>query len=59
MLIDGISDSNENRRLWGQYAPEAYDLLRELHKVQPDDARVHVLMAEAFTYRTSSKGIVK
>ena len=29
------------------------------HQAKPDDANVHLLMAEAFTYSTSSKGIVK
>lgn len=59
VMVDGISDSDENRRLWKEYAFEAYDLLKEVHKARPDDPHVHVLMAEAYTYRTSSKGIVK
>ena len=59
VLIDGISDSEANRQLWKEYAFEAYDLLKALHKARPNDAKVHVLMTEAYTYRTSSKGILK
>lgn len=43
---DGISDSEENRRLWREFAYEAYDLLQEVHRARPDDPHVHVLMAE-------------
>lgn len=46
VMVDGISDSDENRRLWKEYASEAYDLLKEVHKARPDDPHVHVLMAE-------------
>ena len=46
VMVDGISDSDENRRLWKEYAFEAYDLLKEVHKARPDDPHVHVLMAE-------------
>jgi len=59
VLIDGISDSEANRKLWKQYAFTAYDLLKDLHKQQPDNPQIHVLMTEAYTYRTSSKGILK
>lgn len=59
VLIDGISDSEANRKLWKQYAFTAYDLLKDLHKSQPDNPQIHVLMTEAYTYRTSSKGILK
>ena len=31
--IDGISDGPENVKVWKQYAPEAYTLLKDLHKV--------------------------
>lgn len=46
VMVDGISDSEENRRLWKEFAFEAYDLLQDVHKAQPDDAHVHILMAE-------------
>lgn len=59
VLIDGVSDSKENRKLWKAYAFEAYDILKELHAQEPQNARIHVLMTEAYTYRTSSKGILK
>lgn len=46
VMVDGISDSEENRRLWREYAFEAYDLLRDVHKTRPDDPHVNVLIAE-------------
>lgn len=46
VMVDGISDCEENRRLWREYAYEAYDLLKDVHKARPDDPHVHVLMAE-------------
>ena len=46
VMIDGISDSEANRKLWKEYAFEAYDLLKAVHQARPDDPHIHVLMAE-------------
>lgn len=56
VMVDGISDSDANRRLWKEYAFEAYDLLKEVHKSRPDDPHVHVLMAEVRSLRISLVG---
>ena len=59
VTLRGTMDSPENIKLWKQYSPEAYTLLKQLHKAKPQDAQIHVLMTEAYTYQTSSKGIIK
>lgn len=33
VLIDGISDSPENRAIWREYAPPAYSILKEFNEV--------------------------
>lgn len=66
VMVDGLSESKENVKLWKTYAPDAYTILKKYYKKQAKEiknntslANVHLLMAEAFTYSTSSKGILK
>lgn len=59
LTLKGTMDTTENIKLWKAYAPEAYTLLKELHKTKPQDAKIHVLMTEAYTYQTSAAGILK
>lgn len=59
LLIEGLLDTPQNKRIWRQYGPKALALARKCRAKSPHDCRVQAIFADAYMFDTSTKGIIK
>ena len=62
LLVEGTSDTPENKKFWATHGPRALALVRAAISSDPSlaaDARARVIELDAFMYNSASKGILR
>eukprot|EP00747_Dinoflagellata_sp_TGD_P169670 gnl/TRDRNA2_/TRDRNA2_199239_c0_seq1.p1 gnl/TRDRNA2_/TRDRNA2_199239_c0~~gnl/TRDRNA2_/TRDRNA2_199239_c0_seq1.p1 ORF type:complete len:413 (+),score=46.76 gnl/TRDRNA2_/TRDRNA2_199239_c0_seq1:156-1394(+) len=59
LMIDGMQDTPEHKRIWSRFAPAAAKLSKAAWVASPNDPEACYVYAEASMYEGSAKGIVR